>query len=140
MNAANNQIEKKAQMARVKRMAGGTAKWIFLGIVVIFTIYPIVYTILGSLKTNAELTQGGSFLPSEWHFENYYKAFMEADFLRYRQQRICQHERNHFSSRNLFTGWIHSCQKRFCRKKDSPCPLYVHDVRISGFYHAIPDL
>ena len=83
MNAANNQIEKKAQMARVKRMAGGTAKWIFLGIVVIFTIYPIVYTILGSLKTNAELTQGGSFLPSEWHFENYYKAFMEADFLRY---------------------------------------------------------
>lgn len=58
-------------------------KWIFLAIMIVFTIYPIIYTILGSLKTNAELTQGGSFLPAEWHFENYYKAFMEADFLKY---------------------------------------------------------
>ena len=49
----------------------------------LFTVYPIVYTILGSFKTNAELTQGGSFLPSAWHFENYSKAFMENDFLRY---------------------------------------------------------
>ena len=79
----NIQIEKKAGTSKIKRLAGGTVKWIFLGIAVIFTMYPIVYTILGSLKTNAELTQGGSFLPSEWHFENYYRAFMEADFLRY---------------------------------------------------------
>lgn len=60
-----------------------TGKWIFLAIMILFTLYPITYTILGSLKTNAELTQGGSFLPSEWHFENYYKAFVEADFLKY---------------------------------------------------------
>lgn len=58
-------------------------KWIFLAIMIVFTIYPIIYTILGSLKTNAELTQGGSFFPAEWHFENYYRAFMEADFLKY---------------------------------------------------------
>ena len=83
MKDTNIQIEKKAGTAKIKRLAGGTVKWIFLGIAVIFTMYPIVYTILGSLKTNAELTQGGSFLPSEWHFENYYRAFMEADFLRY---------------------------------------------------------
>lgn len=83
VSETRSDIEKKAQIARTKRVTGGIAKWIFLGIVMIFTIYPIIYTILGSLKTNAELTQGGSFLPSEWHFENYYKAFMEADFLRY---------------------------------------------------------
>lgn len=58
-------------------------KWIFLVIMIVFTIYPIIYTILGSLKTNAELTQGGSFFPTEWHFENYYRAFVEADFLKY---------------------------------------------------------
>ncbi len=83
MNDTNIQIEKKARTAKIKKLAGGTVKWIFLGIAVIFTMYPIIYTILGSLKTNAELTQGGNFLPSEWHFENYYRAFMEADFLRY---------------------------------------------------------
>lgn len=75
--------EKKVQTAKSKKIAGGVIKWIFLSIVVICTMYPIIYTVLGSLKTNAELTQGGNFFPSEWHFENYYRAFMEADFLRY---------------------------------------------------------
>ncbi|HIX15496.1 MAG TPA: carbohydrate ABC transporter permease [Candidatus Hungatella pullicola] len=59
------------------------AKWIFLGIMIVFTLYPVVYTILGSFKTNAELTQGGGFFPEQWHFENYYRAFVEADFLQY---------------------------------------------------------
>ena len=57
--------------------------YIFAIVMSVFTIYPILYTILGSFKTNAELTQGGSFLPSAWHFENYSKAFMENDFIRY---------------------------------------------------------
>lgn len=65
-----------------------TGKWIFLAIMILFTLYPIIYTILGSLKTNAELTQGGSFLPSEWHFSNYYQAFVEADFLKYAMNSI----------------------------------------------------
>lgn len=58
-------------------------KWLFLGVMIVFTLYPIVYTILGSLKTNVELTQGGGFWPKEWHFENYYQAFIQADFLKY---------------------------------------------------------
>ena len=57
--------------------------YIFAIVMSVFTVYPILYTILGSFKTNAELTQGGSFLPSVWHFENYSKAFMENDFIRY---------------------------------------------------------
>lgn len=58
-------------------------KWAFLGIMIVFTLYPVIYTILGSFKTNAELTQGGGFFPSVWHFENYYKAFIQADFTKY---------------------------------------------------------
>jgi raffinose/stachyose/melibiose transport system permease protein len=58
-------------------------KWVFLGIMIIFTLYPVIYTVLGSLKTNAELTQGGVFFPETWHFENYYRAFIQADFTRY---------------------------------------------------------
>ncbi|MDO4324886.1 MAG: carbohydrate ABC transporter permease [bacterium] len=58
-------------------------KWVFLAIMIVFTLYPIIYTILGSLKTNAELTQGGGFFPKEWHFENYYQAFVQADFIKY---------------------------------------------------------
>lgn len=56
---------------------------LFLLVMIVFTLYPIIYTILGSFKTNAELTAGGSFLPTEWHFENYYQAFVQADFVKY---------------------------------------------------------
>ena len=66
-----------------KAWAALISKWIFLVIMIIFTLYPVIYTILGSFKTNAELTQGGGFFPSAWHFENYYKAFIQADFTKY---------------------------------------------------------
>ena len=66
-----------------KAWAALISKWIFLVIMIVYTLYPVIYTILGSLKTNAELTQGGGFFPKVWHFENYYKAFIQADFTKY---------------------------------------------------------
>lgn len=57
--------------------------YIFIGIMVIFTVYPIIYTIVGSFKTNSELTLGGGFFPETWHFENYVQAFIQADFVKY---------------------------------------------------------
>lgn len=76
-------MQKRRRHLSNAAMAAGITKWIFIGVMIVFTLYPVIYTVLGSLKTNAELTQGGSFLPSEWHFENYYQAFVEADFIRY---------------------------------------------------------
>lgn len=60
-----------------------TIGYLFVALLAIYTIYPIIYTLLGSLKTNAELTQGGSFLPKEWHFKNYRTALLEGNFLQY---------------------------------------------------------
>lgn len=45
--------------------------------------YPVVYTLLGSFKTNAELTLGGNFLPENWQFNNYVYAFQKLDFGKY---------------------------------------------------------
>ncbi len=81
--SANEKGEKKYRSKAQSEAISLICKWVFLGAAILFTLYPIVYTILGSLKTNAELTQGGHFFPQEWHFENYYKAFVEADFLKY---------------------------------------------------------
>jgi ABC-type glycerol-3-phosphate transport system permease component len=55
----------------------------FVLIMVVFTVYPVIYTLLGSFKTNAELTLGGSILPKKWQIENYVTAFVKADFSRY---------------------------------------------------------
>jgi multiple sugar transport system permease protein/raffinose/stachyose/melibiose transport system permease protein len=49
----------------------------------LFTLYPVAYAVVGSFKTNQELTVGGRFLPSKWMAANYYQAFIQADFLRY---------------------------------------------------------
>lgn len=60
----------------------------FLALMVFFTLYPIVYTVLGSFKTNMELTGGGGFFPKEWHWENYVTAFIQADFITYTKNSI----------------------------------------------------
>ena len=39
---------------------GQVLKWAFVGAMCIFTLYPVIYTLLGSFKTNAELTLGGA--------------------------------------------------------------------------------
>lgn len=70
-------------MAKTKKNLLEVLTCVFVGIMVVFTIYPIIYTVLGSFKTNSELTQGGNFFLAVWHFENYVQAFIEADFVKY---------------------------------------------------------
>lgn len=63
-------------------LIGQILKWLFVGSMCIFTLYPVVYTLLGSFKTNAELTLGGNFLPENWQFNNYVYPF---------QRRLCEY-------------------------------------------------
>ncbi len=56
---------------------------LFLTAIVVFTLYPVIYSLLGSLKTNMELTGGGGLLPRQLMFSNYYDAFIRSDFLLY---------------------------------------------------------
>jgi ABC-type glycerol-3-phosphate transport system permease component len=57
--------------------------YIFVVAMVIFTLYPVVYNIIGSFKTNLELTLGGGFWPKNFTFNNYYEAFTKAGFTTY---------------------------------------------------------
>lgn len=58
-------------------------KCVFMLAVVLFTIYPVLYALLGSLKTNYELTLGGTILPKKFMFENYLNAFAKGNFTQY---------------------------------------------------------
>ncbi len=70
-------------MRKIKEGSLFVLSYVFIGIMVLFTLYPTVYTVIGSFKTNSELTLGGSFFPEVWHVENYVQAFVKADFLKY---------------------------------------------------------
>ncbi|WP_248924225.1 carbohydrate ABC transporter permease [Paenibacillus hamazuiensis] len=67
----------------MKKLAGKLVIVIFLAVMVAFTLYPVVYTLLGSVKSNLELQTGGSFFPGEWKFGNYAEAFEKAQFMKY---------------------------------------------------------
>lgn len=65
------------------RILSKLMKWLFILIMMIFTLYPIFYTLVGSLKTNMELIAGSSLLPQQWMFSNYVDAFRKGNFLNY---------------------------------------------------------
>ena len=57
---------------------------LFLIIVAAFTLYPLIYIILGSFKENAELLRGGTKLfPEKFILDNYKEAWEKANFARY---------------------------------------------------------
>ena len=57
---------------------------LFLVVVAFFTLYPLVYIVLGSFKANAELLKGGTRLLQEtFILDNYKEAWEKANFARY---------------------------------------------------------
>ncbi len=57
---------------------------LFLIVVAAFTLYPLIYIILGSFKENAELLRGGTkLLPEKFILDNYKEAWEKANFARY---------------------------------------------------------
>ncbi len=60
-----------------------TGKGLFMAGMLIFTIYPLFYTLVGSLKTNMELISGSTLFPKQWMFSNYVDAFQKSNFLQY---------------------------------------------------------
>ena len=58
--------------------------FILLLILAVLTVYPVVYIILGSFKTNSELVSGGlNILPEKFVLDNYIQAWNMGDFSRY---------------------------------------------------------
>lgn len=74
----------KIQLAKKQRLALLIIlQYTFVLLMVIFTLYPVLYVVIGSLKTNVELTRGGGFFPKKMQFRNYLQAFQHNNFIRY---------------------------------------------------------
>ncbi len=55
--------------------------YVILIIILILTVFPLLYVILASFKTNQEiLTSGANIFPTKFHFVNYVEAWKLADF------------------------------------------------------------
>lgn len=57
---------------------------VFLAVVLVFVMFPVVYTFLASFKSNQELlTAGASIIPKKFVLDNYIQAWKIADFKTY---------------------------------------------------------
>lgn len=58
--------------------------WIFLTLLAVLIVFPILYIIFGSFKSNSELLVGGSnIFPAVWSIDNYIQAWQQANFAVY---------------------------------------------------------
>ncbi|MDF2613412.1 MAG: carbohydrate transporter permease [Clostridia bacterium] len=74
----------KLKERKASKLIGYGIIYTCLIILTLFTIYPILYVVFGSFKTNQELVLGGSnLLPTQFNFSNYIEAWKLANFGRY---------------------------------------------------------
>ncbi|MDR2730609.1 MAG: carbohydrate ABC transporter permease [Treponema sp.] len=58
--------------------------FIFLAVMVFIALFPVIYILLSSFKSNMEIMLGGvKILPEKWYFSNYARAWKLANFSRY---------------------------------------------------------
>lgn len=58
--------------------------WVFMSILAVTQLYPLLWLLLYSFKTNSEIMSGQFFaLPKKWMFENYSDAFTSGNYLKY---------------------------------------------------------
>lgn len=66
-----------------KELLQKAAVYLVLTCIAIVFVYPVLYVLCGSLKTNMEMLAGGSLLPKSWQFKNYAEVWEKANFAQY---------------------------------------------------------
>jgi ABC-type glycerol-3-phosphate transport system permease component len=77
---ALNPARKTGSKVQLAKYTSFTILWIFLLAVAVITLFPVIVAILGSFKTNMEVTVGATLFPEKWLFSNYVEAWKKANF------------------------------------------------------------
>ncbi|MED5019164.1 carbohydrate ABC transporter permease [Paenibacillus chibensis] len=68
----------------LKRLTNRTLIYVPLSLFVLLSLYPLIWLLFYSFKTNEEIFSTNVFgIPKQWHFENYQNAFSAFDLLNY---------------------------------------------------------
>jgi raffinose/stachyose/melibiose transport system permease protein len=68
--------------SRSKRTPSLILNYVLLGLLVVFTLYPLFLVFLNSVKTSKETIINPMGLPTEWRFDNFRRVWDEAGFSR----------------------------------------------------------
>ncbi len=117
-------------MNKRKIKASTLLAYAFLLILTIFILYPILYVVLGSFKTNQELVLGGARLfPEVFILDNYIEAWQLANFARYTLNSI-------FISTMVMLGiLLLSSMAGYCfARKDFPLKNVIYGLLIAFMF------
>lgn len=79
-----NQSRTNPRMSpKLVRYTGKAVLWIFLIAAALLALFPVIMVVLGSFKTNQELTGSATIWPKVWQFSNYADAWKNANFSRF---------------------------------------------------------
>ncbi|MCX5703532.1 MAG: carbohydrate ABC transporter permease, partial [Candidatus Omnitrophica bacterium] len=68
---------------KTKKIATNAVIHLFLLSVAVTCLFPLIWMVSSSLKTQEEIFRNTSLIPAALHFENYYLAWQEGGFGRY---------------------------------------------------------
>lgn len=117
-------------MNKRKIKASTLLAYAFLLILTVFILYPILYVVLGSFKTNQELVLGGArLLPEIFILDNYIEAWQLANFARYTLNSI-------FISTMVMLGiLLLSSMAGYCfARKDFPLKNVIYGLLIAFMF------
>ena len=117
-------------MNKQKIKASTLLAYAFLLILTVFILYPILYVVLGSFKTNQELVLGGArLLPEVFILDNYIEAWQLANFARYTLNSI-------FISTMVMLGiLLLSSMAGYCfARKDFPLKNVIYGLLIAFMF------
>ena len=117
-------------MNKRKIKASTLLAYAFLLILTVFILYPILYVVLGSFKTNQELVLGGARLfPEVFILDNYIEAWQLANFARYTLNSI-------FISTMVMLGiLLLSSMAGYCfARKDFPLKNVIYGLLIAFMF------
>lgn len=117
-------------MNKRKIKASTLLAYAFLLILTVFILYPILYVVLGSFKTNQELVLGGARLfPQVFIIDNYIEAWQLANFARYTLNSI-------FISTMVMLGiLLLSSMAGYCfARKDFPLKNVIYGLLIAFMF------
>lgn len=115
---------------KIKFKFSWLAAYVFLIILTILMLYPILYVVLGSFKTNQELVMGGArLLPEVFILNNYIEAWELANFARYTLNSI-------FISSMVMIGiLILSSMSGYCfARRDFPLKNFIYGMLIAFMF------
>lgn len=73
---------KKKLSKKQRKVLGATGFYIFLAVVLLFTLFPFIFMILGAFKTNAQITDPSKLFLFEPYFGNFETVFSRHSFVK----------------------------------------------------------